>query len=349
MPRRRWRAMIRPVQEDAAMRRNLWTVLLVALFAGALAADLVILKDGREFSGRVLQNDGKMVAIEMPRGVLYVPVSEIAAIIDEPSTIDLYEAKRREAVTAADWEALVAWCEANEYPAQEAKKALRSARVAEIRKEHPLDWCRSCGAETVIDCATCVGAGSLREHCKSCNEDHKVACATCVHSPGQKICAACAGAGTMDRGCRKCKSVGQVRCGTCEGDGIRSCSNCRGSGVVPDRVPIKLLVNGQLVEGWQEVYVTCTVCEGRRRVYCGVCERSGRTVCATCKGGGSVKEPCSSCRGDPIKKCPGCRGRVMVDCGQCKGKGHFSVACDGCDAKGQLTCPHCEGRGWKRQ
>ncbi len=313
------------------------------------SADTVVLKDGRTLEGRVLERHDDTLALQVTFGTLYIPLTEIEEVIVEPSLLDIFEEKRNACVTVEDFEALVAWCEAEGYPPADALRALRSARIAAIRHAHPNDWCLHCGGAQDVPCATCEGDGDEEHSCAACEAQGEVACPTCLETPGTSRCVTCEATGTVAKECRPCRATGRARCERCKGDRRRRCSTCRGSGSVTELRDTYVYLNGQLVPAKREVYVDCNTCDRRGSVPCRSCDADGKATCGVCSGAGTVPDRCRDCRGKPIRRCRTCRGDAVADCEACRGRGEVSEDCTTCAAGGRLVCPTCDGRGWGRE
>lgn len=127
-------------------------------------------------------------------------------------------------------------------------------------------------------------------------------------------------------------------CDYCIGDGeiIRSCSNCSGSGE-------KIIYHS----GTRPK--TCSNCIGTGRVRCETCGGYGYVRCEYCNGQGSFQ--CTVCHGYGIiildyssphlsPKCNHCDGTGYEDCLACDGKGKIH-----CCNNGLANCPVCWGSG----
>ncbi len=322
-------------------------ICLLFVLACCLSADTVVLKDGRTLSGRVLEKDGEHLALQVTFGTLYIPLEDIAEILAEPSLLDIFEESRAACETVEDFEALLAWCEETGYPSYDARRALKAARIARIRRQHPDDWCLTCGGAQLVACEACEADGHIEHRCEDCTGEGAVPCPECLEHPGTFICVPCEGSGSAAKDCRPCRTTGLVRCDACKGDKRRRCSTCRGAGVVEDLVETYVYLNGQLVPAKRVVYVECGTCDGRRDVTCRRCNAEGQATCGRCSGHGSVPERCSDCRGRPVRRCPTCRGKAEADCAVCKGHGEIPEDCPECD-DGSHGCLSCDGQGWGR-
>ena len=99
-------------------------LLLLIAFAGPLVADEVVLKDGRKFTGEIVQETGRSVSIKTIGGVLTFPRSQVARVAHKADPRKTYRDKDdalvgREVVARLE---LGRWCMAHSLPQQARKQ-----------------------------------------------------------------------------------------------------------------------------------------------------------------------------------------------------------------------------------
>lgn len=95
-------------------------LLLLLLIPGSLPADVVYLKGGGQFTGRILEQDAERVTIDFGDGVIGFSMERVEKIVKGPSTLDEYEARAAK-VGAEDvegWRRLAQWAAAKGLPVQ---------------------------------------------------------------------------------------------------------------------------------------------------------------------------------------------------------------------------------------
>ncbi len=84
-------------------------MLLPALLLSTLL-DLIFLKDGRTWTGEVIEEQAERVKIRMPKGAVWVARADIDRIETTAQQRDEYRARAAEAASAADHRSLALWC-----------------------------------------------------------------------------------------------------------------------------------------------------------------------------------------------------------------------------------------------
>ena len=93
------------------------TLILLMLFAASAVADDVILKDGRAFSGKVVDEGKRYTVVDRDRKFA-VSKAEVARVVSKPSFMDEYEARLKR-LPYDDAEAIFEfgrWLAENEWP-----------------------------------------------------------------------------------------------------------------------------------------------------------------------------------------------------------------------------------------
>ncbi|MCZ6601692.1 MAG: hypothetical protein O6952_01660 [Planctomycetota bacterium] len=119
-------------------------------------------------------------------------------------------------------------------------------------------------------------------------------------------------------------------CPDCEGRKTVLCSACGGSGDA-----------------------TCNLCEGSKAIDCEDCAGKAEVRCSVCKGYGKteryegrkrVREDCKPCKSAGVVPCEACK-KGRVQCTLCRGKGVVRKGCESCSSEGKVACTTCEGSG----
>ena len=262
-------------------------VLVPLLLAYSLRADVVILKDGRRFEGKVIEK-GQTVEIRKGSIKTFFERHEIARIEKKLSPAEEL-AERRAALDPKDADGhyeLGMWCidkrlrsKADELFETCIKIDLDHARARQMlgHVQRGGKWvllCRECTGTGKRKCPTCAGSGIERVVCPECDKG-RVPCEECDRR-GYFVCETCNGRGNL-------------RCRTCGGDGYqypyypyhRKCKACNGRG----RVDCPQCVGGK---------IDCKHCKG------------GRAKCPACDGHGYTRQTCSRCQGAKTVPCDLC-------------------------------------------
>lgn len=104
--------------------------LALLLLAAPLAADTVVLRDGRRVEGEVIRKTAEVVVVRTGLGELELPASEVVEIIEGKTTLQVWRERAAKAKTAADWFELGQWAD---------EKKLRSKARSAWEKAVKLD------------------------------------------------------------------------------------------------------------------------------------------------------------------------------------------------------------------
>lgn len=102
--------------------------MLAAALLLSLLADLIVLKDGRVWTGEVIEEQAEKVKIRLPKGAVWVQRTDIERIETAAQQREQYRARAAKAASAADHRALALWCRERALAAEE--KAEWAAVVA---------------------------------------------------------------------------------------------------------------------------------------------------------------------------------------------------------------------------
>ncbi|HQR66247.1 MAG TPA: hypothetical protein PLB02_02525 [Thermoanaerobaculia bacterium] len=94
--------------------------LLLLLLPGLLVADVVYLKSGGRFSGRILEQTPEKVVVDFGDGTIGLPMDQVEQIVKGPSPLDEYDARagKLEPQDVAGWRTLAQWASARGLSAQ---------------------------------------------------------------------------------------------------------------------------------------------------------------------------------------------------------------------------------------
>lgn len=106
---------------------------LLLVLAGPAGADVVVLDDGREIEGIVLEANSKEVVLDTGLAKLTFPRSKVVDIVYKKTREQIYEEKLAASETADDFHALALWCRENGMRVK-AKKLFE--RAIEVDSQH---------------------------------------------------------------------------------------------------------------------------------------------------------------------------------------------------------------------
>jgi hypothetical protein len=112
-------------------------LLLLFLVPGLLAADVVYLKSGGRFSGRILEQTAEKVVVDFGDGIVGLSMDQVEEIVRGPSPLDEYDARAsklgREDVNG--WRSLARWASMKGLSAQSRAAYKRVLAAAPDDKE----------------------------------------------------------------------------------------------------------------------------------------------------------------------------------------------------------------------
>ncbi len=112
-------------------------LLLLLLVPGLLVADVVYLKGGGRFSGRILEQTAEKVVIDFGDGTIGLPMEEVEEIVRGPSPLDEFEARASKLgpQDASGWRSLAQWASMRGLSAQSRAAYKKVLAVAPDDKE----------------------------------------------------------------------------------------------------------------------------------------------------------------------------------------------------------------------
>ncbi|MEK7469848.1 MAG: CAP domain-containing protein [Planctomycetota bacterium] len=93
--------------------------MLLPVLLLSFAADLIFLKDGRTWTGDVVEEQAERVKIRLPKGAIWVARADIDRIETTAQQREEYRARAAKAASAAEHRALAIWCREKQLQAEE--------------------------------------------------------------------------------------------------------------------------------------------------------------------------------------------------------------------------------------